>query len=325
MPVTKKTSTAKSKSPAKPKSAAPPPMAVEVEPEEAVTPVAVPAPESTAEAITEPAPVASPSAPASPSPAPVEPAQTNEPKVVKIGGKYVLDPASAPVPASTETTPTPDAIAAPASTPLPALPPLVDPLNPVTPVPTAPTSIPGHLTPLPPSATDASTSKYTLAEEVPLEKTNKKLYAIGITLLVIVLASTGIIFYLRMRVPEKNSAGTPPTTVTESPTPAVTTEPATKPSAGLTRDKITLEVLNGTKTPGLAGKTADQFKTLGYTIGKTGNSPDDATTNMLYIQKDLEGELDVLLSDVKSELNIATVSGYLTGTDASARIILGAK
>lgn len=90
----------------------------------------------------------------------------------------------------------------------------------------------------------------------------------------------------------------------------------------LERGEITLVILNGSGVAGLAGHTTTIFEELGYTVSETGNA-DSTTGNELYINPEVEGMVDVLLEDVKSELNISSVSGELVDSEASARIILG--
>jgi len=176
---------------------------------------------------------------------------------------------------------------------------------------------PGHLTPL---NLSPEMNHSQLAGDLALGKSYRKLYFIGIT--IVLLASvSGLFYYLSQTVmPDQAPTFSP----SASPLAALTPSPSTSPKpAGLTPNQITLEFLNATKTHGLAASTAAKFKAKGYTIAQTGNSPDDASTNQLYIQKSLEGQLDILMADVKTELNIASVSGYLSDTDSSARIVLG--
>jgi hypothetical protein len=77
-----------------------------------------------------------------------------------------------------------------------------------------------------------------------------------------------------------------------------------------------------TDIAGHAGDASDTFEELGYEIVKVGNAK-DTTGNQLYVDPEVEGKLGVLLEDVESELGISSVSGDLTGSEASARIILG--
>ncbi len=84
-----------------------------------------------------------------------------------------------------------------------------------------------------------------------------------------------------------------------------------------------MDVLNGSGVSGLAGKTATTFEELGYEIGEIGNA-DDVETTELYIQEDLEEQLGNLLDDVKEELGVASVSGYLdSDVESMGKIVLG--
>ena len=73
---------------------------------------------------------------------------------------------------------------------------------------------------------------------------------------------------------------------------------------------------------GAASEVASTFELLGYEIIEIGNA-DETEGNQLYVDSDLEDLLDQLLEDVEEELDISSVSGKLTGSTASARIILG--
>ncbi len=102
-------------------------------------------------------------------------------------------------------------------------------------------------------------------------------------------------------------------TVEQAPTPTV---------AQLPRSEITLEVLNGSGVSGAAGRAAATLEELGYPEIKVGNT--EATDgNELYLNPGYQGQVEVLLSDLEKELDIATVAGELTGSDLVGRVILG--
>lgn len=218
-----------------------------------------------------------------------------------------------------ETTSQEEQLAAePASMPeAPKLPP-VEPVEVATPSPTQVAATPPHLTPL---TSPIDTTTHTLeGSTTESKKPSSKLYVIGLIIIILILGAGGVIYYFQTQ-NTSNSQESTSTVVEPSvapfPTPEATMEP-------LSKEEISLEILNGTKTSGLASKTAKVFKELGYTIDNTGNANDDATENMLYVQKDQEQLLANLLQDVKDELDIATISGYLDDTDqVTARIILG--
>lgn len=158
-----------------------------------------------------------------------------------------------------------------------------------------------------------------LRKKVPLEVINKRLYVVGLALLIIVLLSTGSIFYFRTTLKLAKEEETPIVeTQSEAEIPISTPEPL----AVLKRSEITLDVLNGSGTAGKAGSVADEFSALGYQIFEIGNT--EATEgNQLYINPKIEGDFKNLLSDVEDVLKIASSSGDLLDSTASARVILG--
>ena len=154
-----------------------------------------------------------------------------------------------------------------------------------------------------------------LEEEVPLEKTNKKLFSLGVIVFLVIFGLTGWTLYLTSRFAPETEIETE---ITSEATPAPEAETQLK------REEISLEILNGSGVSGLAAKTAKIFEDLGYKVVSTGNS-DREQESRLYLDPALTDKLDVLLEDVKVKLEISSVSGELKNSTASASIILGAK
>lgn len=80
--------------------------------------------------------------------------------------------------------------------------------------------------------------------------------------------------------PEPSGAVTPPT-----PTISATPSPQT-PDPGPTTlppDQVSVEVLNGTRRAGLAGKTADRLRQEGYKVVRTGNANPAEKSTILYV------------------------------------------
>ena len=167
------------------------------------------------------------------------------------------------------------------------------------------------------SETETVLSERPLEEEVPLEKTNKKLFRAGMIVVLIVFGITGWVFYLTNRYSEKTTQEE--ITLEEGATEESTATPA---STQLEREEITLEILNGSGVAGAAGDAAEIFEALGYEDVETGNA-DETEGNELYVSSDIEDLIDVLLEDVEEELDISSISGELDDSTASARIILG--
>lgn len=97
--------------------------------------------------------------------------------------------------------------------------------------------------------------------------------------------------------------------------------PTKKPGV-FKREEWTLEVLNGTKIPGLAKKTSEDLTKLGYNVIKTENA-DESTYSQaqIFIQEGKTAPKQ-LLSDMEMVINVSSVSGEFSDSTASARIIL---
>lgn len=108
-----------------------------------------------------------------------------------------------------------------------------------------------------------------------------------------------------------------------TPTPSASAEPTPTPRA-LNREDWSFEVLNGSGVTGAAKKMADQLKESGYPVVKTGNADrDDYTQSEFFVRKELEDSVDLVILDIKDIIKIASISGELKDSTASARIIIG--
>ena len=165
--------------------------------------------------------------------------------------------------------------------------------------------------------TKETLSERPLEEEVPLEKTNKKLYRTGLIVVLVIFGITGWIFYLTNRYSQKTTQEEITLEETETATPTPAPE-----LVQLEREEITLEILNGSGVAGAAGDAAEIFEALGYLDVETGNG-DDTVGNELHVNPEFEDIIDVLLEDVESELDVSSIAGELEDSDYAARIILG--
>lgn len=144
---------------------------------------------------------------------------------------------------------------------------------------------------------------------------SKRLITLILFILAIVVIGGGIYFIAGLGGSKKES--------TPTPTPSVSAEPTPTPQA-LNRDEWFLEVLNGSGVTGAAKKLADQLKELGYPVVKVGNADrDDYTSHQFFVKKELEDSVDLVILDIKDIIKIASLSGELTDSTASARIIIG--
>lgn len=151
----------------------------------------------------------------------------------------------------------------------------------------------------------------------PQNKSSKKIiYIAGLGIIVLLVA--GFLILNRNVSKQEKTKVTPDQTST--PTPA----PTPSPQSTLIRSEWSLEVLNGTGVTGAAKKVADKLKELGYQIVKTGNADrDDYLNSQILVKENLMDKADLVISDLKDVVRIASVGGELEDSTASARIILG--
>ena len=155
-------------------------------------------------------------------------------------------------------------------------------------------------------------------EEPKIEKSNKKLFIIGIIITIAVIVTTAIFgFYFLKQDAKEESVKEEKAETTPTPT--------SKPKTSLDRSEWSLEVLNGTATPGLAKELADKLEKLGYTIVESGNADKSSyEISEIYVSDDKTSEeIELLLVDIKKEIDISSSSGDLSEGTASARIIIG--
>lgn len=155
------------------------------------------------------------------------------------------------------------------------------------------------------------------SDQPPIEKKNRTLFWIGSLGVVVILLASGFFLYQFLRQSPKQETVSP---VEEEEVEQV----EESPQPTFSRADWSLEVLNGTGVTGAAKKVADKLKELGYQVVKVGNADKDTYEgNHLLVAKDKQDQSEQLLEDLNKELKIASVSGELKDSTASARIILG--
>lgn len=151
-----------------------------------------------------------------------------------------------------------------------------------------------------------------LSEEVPLEKTNKKLFIFGSIIFAVAVVASGLTYYFAIHIKSQKNI-------------AIKIVPKIKQVhqaiVPLKRNEITLEILNGSDIAGLASKTAKKFEVRGYRVIKTGNA-EKLKENQLSVDNNIAQTISVLLDDAREILGIGSISGQLTDSTASARIII---
>ena len=103
--------------------------------------------------------------------------------------------------------------------------------------------------------------------------------------------------------------------------PETTTAPDTPPPA---RDTISLAVLNGTSTTGLAAQNATTAEGLGYTDVETGNAPTQSGPSVVYYRPGEDAAADVVAQDFQvSDVQELPADGPLaTAVPGGAQVAL---
>jgi hypothetical protein len=159
------------------------------------------------------------------------------------------------------------------------------------------------------------------AEDSPQDVKNQKLFTLGIvSLLLVVFLSIGGIFFYLIKISSLGGNRATPSPMPKTPPPVVEQETKVE----LNRADWQFEVLNGSGVPGAAKKIAKKLEVLGYKVVKTGNADNQSyPTTQLFVSESMTDQAELLLADLNSELNIASVSGELKDSTASARIVIG--
>jgi len=99
-------------------------------------------------------------------------------------------------------------------------------------------------------------------------------------------------------------------TVESSPTPIVSIEPqsspSASPSASVKRSEVKVQVLNGSGTSGLAGKAKTYLEGLGYkdvAVGNAGSS--DFAETEIQIKDGIKGFLDTITTDLSKNYTVS--------------------
>lgn len=154
------------------------------------------------------------------------------------------------------------------------------------------------------------------AQDNGTKRKNSWLYGIGIVfafgvLLIAVGVSLVSLKAVSPQRPSPVSSSAPELTPMPSPTPETV------------RSDVAVEVLNASGIAGAAGKLADTLETLGYTVVKTGNAPRVKDTTVAFGRNVSDTQKQILTADLVSAGVRASISGVLTNSTASARIMLG--
>ncbi len=162
----------------------------------------------------------------------------------------------------------------------------------------------------------------------PSERQNSKGLKLGIivVLLVIVIGLvTFLVFKSSGTETNEEAIETPfEETLTPAPTISATATPSAKP---VSKDTISVEILNGTGTPGDAAYLQNQLKAMGFKTITTGNADtSDATTTTATfaanISQSLIDEVQTKLESLYKTVEIKTSRSF---TDSKFQVITGTK
>jgi len=110
-----------------------------------------------------------------------------------------------------------------------------------------------------------------------------------------------------------------PTRVPPSPTPQAS------PTPDLDRSDLSIEVLNGSGEPGVAGDAEELLEDLGYELIETGNADSyDYDQIQVSVKESNKDYLQLLLNDLKDEYSISSESAFLEEDyEYDAQVIIG--
>lgn len=185
--------------------------------------------------------------------------------------------------------------------------------------PVAPVSSESQPPPPPPVATTEENLEAILDDEADTDAADRKntvIFITGIVVAAILAIASVVIFVIYANsVSEPKSVGMKEEEVVSSPT----------PTPSFSRAAISFEVLNASGVSGAAGSAAAKLEEAGYTVLLVGNSKKQDTTEVYVASTVSASDLQEVLADMSTMFSVASSAGDLTGTTASARLILGSK
>lgn len=124
--------------------------------------------------------------------------------------------------------------------------------------------------------------------------------------------------------PSPTEEVTPTPEVSKTPTPKPTANPIDK-TTGLDRSELAVQVQNGSGQVGVASKTSDFLKSLGYRVVSVGNASnfeyEDVT---ISVKAEVSKYLSLLKSDLSSQYTVGSTSATLSASSsADALVIVG--
>lgn len=170
-----------------------------------------------------------------------------------------------------------------------------------------------------PGLTNLSAERTPVTFDYNLPKKKSKKGVVFLILGVIVLTVAGILVFKGKIV--KNAALS--AVQSSTPVPTAIPTPAPVPAPVLVRSEWSFEVLNGSGKSGFAKSISGSLKELDYQVVKIGNADKSSAKTQILVKKELLEKTDLIIADLKDIIKIATISGELEDSTASARIIIG--
>lgn len=113
-------------------------------------------------------------------------------------------------------------------------------------------------------------------------------------------------------------------TVSPSPSPFVTPEISPSPEPELKREDLTLQVLNGSGTPGAAGTAREYLEGLGYNVAAVGNAETfDFQETLIRIKDRRRDYLELLRPDLEEEYEVGDAETLDEDSEYDAVIVIG--
>lgn len=127
--------------------------------------------------------------------------------------------------------------------------------------------------------------------------------------------------------PTATPTPTPSATISATPTKEITPTPSSKVTPTAAAKTLQVEVLNGSGTPGLAGKVASLLRSDGYGITSTGNADTfDYTDTVIQIKKSKQQSVAQLKKDLSASYTVdPTVQTLAETATPDAIVIVGTK
>ena len=152
------------------------------------------------------------------------------------------------------------------------------------------------------------------ASAAPATKKSKRPLIIAAAVLIVVVISGFLLFRSSSSNKPPEVAGTTTTASTPSPTPMPTVDKQT----------VTIQILNGTGTPGQAGKVSVKLLGAGYNGDniKTGNATDNVATSSIAAKTGFESTAGDIKSVLSTDYPDIDVSSTSLGSDSAFDIVV---